>query len=274
MIDYLALGHLTRDLLPDMSTTAGGTVLYAATTAQRLGLKPAVFTAIAPDHTLELPFPVALTPSFVTSIFENRYHEGNRSQWLHAVAAPLNLALLPEAWRHAPIVHLGPVTHECSLEMLAAFPQALIGVTPQGWLRHWDEPLPAPVRRVAWCPPPELLKRIDLLVLSIEDVDGDEALVRSYARHCPLVALTRGAEGLTLFVRGESQRIAAVPAWEIDPTGAGDVFAAAMLACLFESGDPLAAAHFAAATAACAVEGHGVASIPTQETVQARMGGA
>ena len=62
------------------------------------------------------------------------------------------------------------------------------------------------------------------LVLSIEDVRGDEALVERYARHCPLVALTRGAHGATLFIRGEPYYISPFMADEHDPTGAGDVF--------------------------------------------------
>ena len=67
----------------------------------------------------------------------------------------------------------------------------------------------------------------------------------------------------------------AAPGWGrvgAAPTGAGDVFAAALLIHLQERDDPLAAAHFAACVAAASVEGQGASTIPPRELVQARMG--
>ena len=43
--DFLAIGHVTRDLLPDGSWRLGGTVAFAALTAARLGLRPAIVTS-------------------------------------------------------------------------------------------------------------------------------------------------------------------------------------------------------------------------------------
>ena len=42
--DFLAIGHVTRDLLPGDTFTLGGTVTFAALTAQHLGLTSAVVT--------------------------------------------------------------------------------------------------------------------------------------------------------------------------------------------------------------------------------------
>lgn len=274
--DYLAIGHITRDLLPGGASAPGGTALFAALVAARLGLPAAVLSAGAPAHTPPTPagVDVALAPaSHHSSTFENRYGPGGRRQWLHAVAPPVDLAALPPGWRAAPIVHLGPVAHECAPAMAAAFPGALVLATPQGWMRAWDEPLPAPVRRVPWRPAPGLLGALGLLVMSVEDVEGDEALVAGYASHCRLVVLTRGAAGATLFVDGAPHHIAALPAVERDPTGAGDVFAAALAIRLRETGDPLVAARFAAAAAACVVEAQGTAAIPARAQVLARLSG-
>ena len=47
--DFLAIGHITRDLLPDGSWRLGGTVTYAALTAVRLGLRAAIVTSAPPD---------------------------------------------------------------------------------------------------------------------------------------------------------------------------------------------------------------------------------
>jgi sugar/nucleoside kinase (ribokinase family) len=261
--DYLVIGHVTRDLLPAGGTAPGGTALYAAVTVQHLGLQVGILTAAE-----ELP--EALDPSVLvtniptphSSTFENRYTPAGRQQWLHAEASALRLDAMPAEWRKAPLVHLGPVLHECDLTMLEAFPQARVVATPQGWMRVWPRELPAQIGRVNWQPDPELLKRLSLVVLSVEDVGGDEAIAAGYARHCELVALTRGKEGATLFIRGVQHAIAARPSVERDPTGAGDVFAAALLVGLHETGDPIAAANFAAQIAGASVEGPGISAIP------------
>ncbi len=269
---YLVIGDLTRDLLPDGSSTLGGTALYAAATATRLGVSAAIFTSGNPSEPPALPkgIAVAMVPCNQPSTFENRYTPQGRLQLLHARGAALQMADLPVVWRDAPLVHLGPLTGEFGLDLAAAFPSALVAVTPQGWMRHWDLPLPSPIRRVPWHPDPVALAHVDLLVLSIEDVGGDVALVAAYAQHCRLVALTRGAAGSTLYIAGTPHTIPAYPAEERDPTGAGDVFAAALLIHLHHAGDPLRAATFASAVAAYAVEGRGITHLPTWEQAMAR----
>jgi hypothetical protein len=271
--DYLVIGDLTRDLLPSGGSAPGGTVLYAATTVARLGATVAVLTAGDPAHPLDLPAGVqaSIVPSLARSTFENRYTPEGRVQLLHALGARLRFDNLPQPWRAAPVVHLGPLTGEFGLDMAAQFPDSLVGVTPQGWMRAWDEPLPAPIRRVAWHPEPAQLRDVDVLVLSIEDVGGDEDLAASYARTCRLVAVTRGSRGSTLYIAGVPHQIPAFPAVERDPTGAGDVFAAALLLRLHDTGDPLASATFASAVAACAVEGPGTSTIPDRAGALARM---
>jgi pfkB family carbohydrate kinase len=263
--DYLMLGHFTRDVLPDRTTVPGGTSLYAALTAQHLGRSVGVVSARA-----ELPsdWPAAIQIVFHQSptppTFENIYTTHGRQQILHSASLPITVGAIPAEWRSAPVVHLGPVLGETPEELVFAFPDALLGVTPQGWMRIWNEPLPSPIIYRPWQPAPRVLERIDALVLSIEDVRGDEQLVMSYARHCPLVALTRGANGATLFICGEPHYIPAFMAAERDPTGAGDVFAATLFARLQEINDPLEAARYAAYVAALSVEGPGSSAIPSR----------
>jgi hypothetical protein len=267
--DYLMLGHFTRDVLPDGTTTPGGTSLYAALTAHRVGRNVGVVSAPAelpagwPDS-IQLAFHASPSPP----TFENRYTPEGRKQTLHAASQPITPQVIPEAWRTAPLIHLGPVLGETPEELVDAFPSALLGVTPQGWMREWSEPLPGPVLYKPWQPAPRVLERINALVLSIEDVRGDEALVVGYARHCPLVALTRGAQGSTLFVRGVPHHIPAFPAVERDPTGAGDVFAATLFTRLHDTGDPFEAARFASYVAALSVEGAGISRIPARDMLE------
>lgn len=270
--DYLLLGHFTRDVLPDRSTTPGGTSLYAALTAHRLGRRVAIVSAPADlpaswPATIELAFQPSPTPP----TFENIYTPEGRKQILHTAATPIGLSAIPPAWRNAPLVHLGPILAETPTELIFEFPGALIGATPQGWMRTWDEPLPGPVIYRPWRPAPAVLAGIDALVLSIEDVRGDEQLAASYADHCRLVVVTRGALGATMFVGGQPHSVAAYPASERDPTGAGDVFAATFFTRLYETRDPFMAARFAAYVAARSIEGAGVSTIPDRAAIDAAL---
>lgn len=263
--DYLMLGHFTHDVLPDGSLAPGGTSFYASLTVERLGKQAAVVSApvTLPEdwpETIALSFRPALSPP----TFENRYTPNGREQILHTASGAISLDDIPSEWQSAPVIHLGPILGEIPESFVSAFPNALLGVTPQGWMRSWPAQLPGPISYRVWQPEPALLGQIDALVLSIEDVRGDETLVHGYARYCPLVALTRGALGATLFVNGEPHHIDAFPAEERDPTGAGDVFAAALLVRLQETGDPFAAARFAACVAARSVEGRGASTVPTR----------
>lgn len=267
--DYLLLGHFTRDVLPDGSTIPGGTSFYAAIAAQHLGQRVAVVSAPAD---LPADLVAAIDLAFHDSpapTFENIYTPQGRRQILHAASTPIAPADIPALWLDAPIVHLGPVLNETPEVLADLFPKALLGVTPQGWMRTWGD-LPGAIAYRAWSPSVGLLRRIDALILSIEDVRGDENLVAGWAQHCRLVALTRGAQGATLYVDGQPQLIPAYPATERDPTGAGDVFAAALLVRLHETGEPVTAARFAACVAAASVEGVGVGAIPTRAQAERR----
>ena len=63
-----------------------------------------------------------------------------------------------------------------------------------------------------------------------------------------------------------------LPRPEKDPTGAGDVFAAAFLVRYQETGDPLEAAAFGACAASCAVEGIGTTTLGDRAEVERRLG--
>src|SRR4029079_5446768 len=92
-----------------------------------------------------------------------------------------------------------------------------------------------------------------------------------WARQVPLVAVTHGADGADLYANGgPAESFSGAPAREIDPTGAGDVFAAAFLCWRERTSDAPAAARFANHVAACSVERVGVESAPTIAELIAR----
>jgi sugar/nucleoside kinase (ribokinase family) len=151
-VDYLVIGHVAKDIVPAGGSSApsarafargsgeaaaaegidfrtavpaagsrapaghaiGGTVTYSAVTAQRLGLRAAIVTAMDAAFTSEvqaaLPaIGIHTRSSPQTTTFENIYTDVGRSQFLRAYAKRLTCDDVPAAWRGARIVHLGPI---------------------------------------------------------------------------------------------------------------------------------------------------------------------
>ncbi|MDX1686598.1 MAG: PfkB family carbohydrate kinase [Candidatus Promineifilaceae bacterium] len=251
--DYLVIGHLTRDVTP-AGDVVGGTVAYAGHTAHVLGSRTAVVTSAGPEIDVEsalAEMTVHCVPAARTTTFENRYDEGKREQRLYHLAAPLKAEHVPAGWRRTPIVHLGPVAGEVDEKMVHHFSNSLVGLTPQGWLRGWDEQGTVFARR--WDRARELLPLAAAVVLSDEDLP-DEAALQEYRRWARLLALTHGADGCTIYLGDESRHFPAPAVSEQSLTGAGDVFAAAFFIRLYQTkGNPWEAATFANEMAAQSV---------------------
>ena len=94
---------------------------------------------------------------------------------------------------------------------------------------------------------------------------------RELLSRVPIVALTRGWEGLSLYTREGVREVPSLPRAEADPTGAGDVFAAAFLVRYHETRDVLEAAAFGACAASCVVEGVGASTLGDRAEVLRRM---
>ncbi|MFI5268956.1 MAG: PfkB family carbohydrate kinase, partial [Chloroflexota bacterium] len=201
-------------------------------------------------------------------IFENVYHHGNRQQFLRSRAGDIAATTIPASWRQARVVHLGPLAQELDPVIAAEFPQALVGATPQGWLRGWDAD--GRVAAVPWENAAAVLARVDALVFSEQDVNYDQGLIDRYVAMARLAVVTRGSAGCVVYTAGTSCSLAAYPAREVEPTGAGDVFAGAFFLKYAETKDPCLAADWANCVASFAVEAPGTTGIPTLEQVQAR----
>ncbi len=269
--DFLAIGHVTLDRR-NGTFTPGGTVTFAALTAQKLGYRPAVLTRGGEDFPWEDALPgmdIHRLPSPVTTTFRNIYLNGHRLQYVDAVADPIPPDAVPEEWRDVPMVLLGAVAAELDPAMAAHFPRALVAVVPQGLGRTWDEE--GRVHPRPWSDPQRARPYTDLLVFSSEDFGGDPEVHRELIRTFPLVVVTLSARGCIVYRDGVGTHVPPRPAREVDPTGAGDVFTAAMLVRLYETGDPLEAAYFANIVASFAIEDIGPRGIPDRATVEAYM---
>ena len=84
-----------------------------------------------------------------------------------------------------------------------------------------------------------------------------DAMLRVLGERFPIVALTRGAEGVLVAADDAIRSVAAVEASVLDPTGAGDAFCAGFLHQWLESGNPFASADAGVRLAAEAVAVNG-----------------
>jgi sugar/nucleoside kinase (ribokinase family) len=266
-VDYLVIGHVTQDLTPK-GPTLGGTASYAALTANALGLRVGIVTAFAEG--LQLPELEGISISAIsdeyTTTFENIQTPAGRIQYLHHKAPDLDLSAVPETWRSAPIVHLGPVCQEVDPNLAKEFSQSFVGLTPQGWFRTWDAK--GRVRFTEWPEASYVMENASAAVLSVEDVKGNENLIEEMVASIRILIVTEGAAGARLYWNGDLRRFTPPTETEIDPVGAGDIFATAFFFRLYSTHDPWESARFATQLAANSVTRRGLLGVPTPEEVQ------
>ena len=269
-IDYLLVGHLTRDIALD-GPRLGGTAAYAGLTAHALGLRVGIVTSWAADLPLGSlrDIPIISLASEESTTFENIYAEDGRRQHIRHVAQHLDLNLIPDAWRNPSIVHIAPVAQEISPTLVRHFSNALIGLTPQGWLRTWNEE--GLVSPCEWPEASFVLGQGGATVLSLEDVADDEERIEEMAASCRVLAVTEAERGSRLYWNGDVRRFPAQQVSEVDSTGAGDVYAAAFFFRLFTTRDPWEAARFATQLATISVTRPGLLGVPTTEEIQESM---
>jgi 1D-myo-inositol 3-kinase len=273
--DFLVIGHLAKDKAAE-GWHLGGSAAYASLTASKLGLHAAVLTSAASDLDPSLLLPgidIRLLPSSETTTFENVYGPERRVQYVWARARTITARDIPQEFLEARVVLLGPLVGEVEEEVARCFPRSLLAIIPQGWLRNI-----LPDGRVEQISPRRwqprlLLKHSRALFVSDEDLpprEAEETLAR-WAAQVPLLAFTRGARGARLWSEGRWRDVPTIAAEELDPTGAGDVFAAAFLSRYVETNDAWHAALFAAAAASVSVEATGTAAIPSRQQVEERL---
>lgn len=266
---FLVVGHVTRDL-QTLGYRLGGTAVYASLAAQRLGLRAGLVTASHPDLQLSKQLAgveVVNKASRRTTTMRNEYLPQGRVQYMEEVASPITVEDIPPDWRGCSVVLLGPVAQEVDTAIASVFKGALLGLCLQGWLRRWDSS-----KRVSGISLKDeaFLSHGRVAFVSQDDLPSRH-LPEGWLKLVQVFILTRGREGAMLHVERRWYRVPSWPAREVDPTGAGDVFAAAYLVRYHETGDPFAAALFASAAASLKVEGVGPAAVPTREAVEARL---
>jgi hypothetical protein len=291
----------------------GGTVTYAALAAARMGLRVGALVGVdrpaagAAELDLLEAAGVRLrrVPLERGPVFVNLESEGHRRQRWLSTSGRVPVAALPPEWREATGWLLGPVAGELGDEWSGvAGPGAHVTLGWQGLLREFAAD--GWVERVGAAPSP-LLSAAGLVCASLDDL-GPQAsfeVLRGFAPAATLV-LTAGGRGGFVSCPPEGGSMPGAPGpgpapdrpaprrpgtslasgrpWLgryraiqaraiVDPTGAGDVFMAALTAAWLLTGELATsrALRFAAAAGSCAVEGVGLAGVPSAAQIAGRL---
>jgi hypothetical protein len=208
-------------------------------------------------------------------VFENLEAGGHRRQRWLSRSDPVPAEALPVEWRGTGGWLMVPVAGEVGADwesVAGSLGFERIGVGWQGLLRRFE----GNGRVVVVEPGPSgLLRSAGLVVASVDDMAAGTTFdeLRSLAPDAAIVLTAGDRGGVALRdVRMATYQAAAAPR-VVDPTGAGDVFLAALMVAWILIGE-LATARtlrFAAAAASCAVEGVGLAGVPTRAEVAERL---
>jgi hypothetical protein len=261
--EYLILGHITQDLI-EGGSRPGGTALYSGILAQRLGTRVGLITSYPEEHPLEdlTGMKVINQPSRKWTTFSNLYGAAGREQYLLTRAVDLDYALVPEDWQDVKIIHLGPVAGELQPTTRVGFPHSAVAYSLQGWLRDWDQDGLVYYRPLPDLPP--VFSEKSAAFVSLEDLGYNRKPVDVLRRIFPLLALTKGSEGAEIYLGDETVLIPSEPVREIDPTGAGDIFAAAFMVYWIIQGRTIQeAGRLAARLASLSVTRKGLEGIPS-----------
>ncbi|MBI2849097.1 MAG: hypothetical protein HYX88_03105 [Chloroflexi bacterium] len=271
-IDFLAIGHVTRDVV-GKGYVFGGGVTYSALTAARLGLRVGVVTSTGKEPDLELllqGIQMVNIPADSTTTFRNDYEGDRRCQHILARALPVTPEDIPSAWLSAPLVHLCPVAQEVDPVIIHSFAGiTIVGASGQGWMRGWD--VEGRVTFEPWAGARQVLPFVKVFFISEEDVAGCGSLLEEYSEIVECLAVTMGNQGARVHYGGLCRHIPPFPIRQVDPTGAGDAFAAAFLVNLKDSKDPFQSGLFANCVASFVVEQMGTEGIPVLSQVQDRL---
>ena len=268
--DFVVVGHLCSDLVAERKIL-GGSASYASLMARALRRRVGVVTAVADDFPFRNAFrgiSIRNIRSPSTTTFRNFYRNDAREQFVNGVAASIHASHIPERWTNAEIAYICPIANEVMPDALERFRGSIIGVGAQGWLRKWDES--GQVKKRRWVDAESLVSRVDVVIFSELDMDGPYDFARDIANIAPIVIVTQSDRGAELFTGNERIHVPAFKIHEIDPTGAGDVFAAAFLAKYGDCGNPVEAAEFACCAASFICEKEGTEGIPSLDQVLER----
>ncbi len=276
---FVAVGHVARDEFEgEPAWRLGGTALYATATAARLGVATDLVTRVGPresgplrERCAALGITLHALPAEVTTTYAFRHVDGHRELRLRARARGITAADVPPELLGAPAVVLASIAHEIHPSLLRAFTTGQVVVAAQGYLREWSAD--GSIRPRRWDGAEEVVAAARAVVLSEDDVAGDLSGPRRWSAH-GVVIVTLAERGALVLDAGDERLVPGCAAARVvDPTGAGDAFAAGLAVALAEGRALLDAVRFANAVASFAVEAVGTEGLSDRAGVEARLRG-
>lgn len=271
----MVAGNVVEDRQASGEWAPGGPSLYAARCAAALGARVTLVTRLEGgyDTTALAAVDVIGLPAERTPRYANTYGDhGDRTQLLLDEGEPLDE--LPVVKGSIDAVILAPAFHEFGEGATAAwecYRAPVRSISLQGILRtvRADRRVVSvsdPLAAVAGMAPEGTHA-----FFSDEDTADPQALARALSAAGCTAIVTRGHRGATVYRGSAVEHFPALPANPVDPTGAGDCFAAAFTVRLAETGSTAEAITWALAAGAIAVEGAGLAGIPRREAIERRI---
>ncbi len=250
-VDLLVVGALAIDRFDDGTSAPGGSALYGARAAAGAGLRVGVVTIAGPEaeaqkglRELRSIAQLQVEPVDSSLAFgHGTQFIGPRRLVLEAPAARLScppLALAPAAVLYAPLAD------EFGADLAGQhYEGAVNGAILQGWLRSLDVGRPVGPLPISALPPAlvTVLAQLNVLVASREDLlsaanEPEEQLdlLRACVGAGPSLVVTAGERGAWLDADRSRVHVPVVPVTTRSTIGAGDAFAAILLAELGRGG--------------------------------------
>jgi hypothetical protein len=278
---FVAIGHITDDINP--KAHLGGGVSYSAVMAAKLGLEAHIITKCPPNHPYikklnGLGVTVHVLPSSLNIIttFDNKYNlQGKRKQIVAEIQESISLKdkkNIPRKILKDSIIVVAPVTSsDVDVRLFPDFAKyGSLNIIPQGYFRKISKD--GAVVQKKWKVFEKHISNIKIAVLGEEDILLQPEIINKF----PLVILTQGAKGATIYKKGqEICKAKAFPLLRkelVDFEGAGDVFAAVFIIEMITNPEDIRAAsvtaNLFAAVKIAGISGIGVDSIPSREQVE------
>jgi sulfofructose kinase len=239
----------TKTHLRSVRVEAGGQVATAMTTCARLGLRARYIGSVGDDswgraqlaslreENLELHVPEVPGASSQMAVVILEEHVGERTiLWRRDPALQFPVNELRREWiATADVLHLDGCDSAAALQAAK-------------WAREEGIPVVIDIDEIYNDSTHELLRLTDYLIASADFAPDPAELAERYG--CPVVGITRGADGAVFWNRGERLESPAFKVPVADTTGAGDVFHGGFIYGLVQKWDLPDIVRFAHAVAA------------------------